>query len=61
MDKWECAITLQPILLIENSRQQHINAAALTSLRNEIVEGNNKKIASDLLRMQTLLRARQQQ
>jgi len=60
-DKWECSIVMQPILLIENSRQQHINAASIQSLRNEVVEGNKKKIASDLLRTQVLLNATRQQ
>jgi hypothetical protein len=60
LDKWECSIVMQPILMIENSRQQHVNAAAITSLRNEVVEGNNKRITADLIRTQALLRARNQ-
>jgi hypothetical protein len=60
MDKWECAIALQPILMIENSRLLHVNNAAITSLREETVKGTNKKIASDLLRTQALVRIRQQ-
>jgi len=61
IDKWECAIAMMPLLLIENSRRQHETNGSIQSLRNEFVEGNNKRITSDLIRTQVLLRARQQQ
>jgi len=60
LDKWECAIALQPMLMIESSRQQHINNAAITSLREEIVAGNNKNLAANLLRTKALLSVGQQ-
>ena len=61
IDRWECAIAMMPLLLIENSRRQHETNGSIQSLRNEFVEGNNKRITSDLIRTQVLLKARQQQ
>lgn len=37
VDEWGCAIAWQPLLSIENSQQQRHTAAAVESLRNEIV------------------------
>ena len=37
VDEWGCAIVWQPILMIENSRQQLGTATAVESLRNEVV------------------------
>jgi|SRR3954462_13402061 len=56
MDKWDCSIALLPILLIENSRQQHVNNSAITSLREETIKGNNKVIAAELLRTQAIMK-----
>ena len=38
IDEWQCAITLMPILLIENSQQQRSTGAAVESFRNETVK-----------------------
>lgn len=57
IDQWDCSISMLPMLLIENSRQQHVTGAAINSMRNEFVVGNNKRIASDLLRTQALIKA----
>jgi hypothetical protein len=36
--EWQCAVTLLPILLIENSNQQRQTAASVQSFRNESIE-----------------------
>jgi len=46
MDKFGCAITFIPMLLIENSQQQRSTGAAVESFRNEVVEGNKATIAA---------------
>lgn len=38
--EWGCSMTWIPMLLIENSRQQHSTAAAVESFRNEMVKNN---------------------
>ena len=40
LDKWDCAIGLLPMLLIENSQMQHGTRAAVESFRNEMVAAN---------------------
>jgi len=40
MDESKCAIAWLPILLCENSRQQHSTGAAIESFRNEMVNKN---------------------
>lgn len=40
IDEWGCSIAWMPILLIENSRQQHQTGAAIESFRNEMVNAN---------------------
>lgn len=40
IDEWGCAIAWQPILMIENAQQQRQTAAAVESLRNEVVAAN---------------------
>jgi len=37
---WGCAISMMPMMLIENARQQHSTAAAVESFRNEMVKSN---------------------
>ena len=37
VDQWQCAVTLLPILVIENSQQQRSTAAAVESFRNETI------------------------
>lgn len=43
MDKWDCAMAWQPLLLIENSQQSRAMAATFQSLRNAAIE--NQKAA----------------
>lgn len=37
---WGCAMTMMPMMLIENARQQHSTATAVESFRNEMVKSN---------------------
>ena len=39
-NKWDCAISWLPILLIENSKMQRETGAAVESFRNEMVVAN---------------------
>lgn len=41
VDKWGCAFTWIPVLLVENSMQQRQTGAAVESFRNEMVKGND--------------------
>jgi hypothetical protein len=61
MDHWDCSIALLPMLMIETGRQINTTNAALVSLRNEFVEGNDKRISTDIMRTSALIRASQQQ
>jgi hypothetical protein len=40
VDKWGCAITWLPMLMIENSQQQRQTGAAVESFRNEMAKNN---------------------
>ena len=40
MNRWDCAISWLPVLLIENSKKQHETGAAVESFRNEMVVAN---------------------
>jgi hypothetical protein len=40
MNEWGCAMAWLPVMMIENSRQQHGTAAAVESFRNEMVKAN---------------------
>lgn len=42
VNKFGCAISFLPMLLIENSQQQRQTGAAVESFRNEMVKGNDK-------------------
>lgn len=46
IDDWGCAVAWLPVLMIENSRQQHQTGAAIESFRNEMVQDNeiNRKL-----------------
>ncbi len=51
VSEWQCAISLVPILLIENSKNQVQTSAAIESFRNESVnqaQVSNKMIAHTL-------------
>jgi hypothetical protein len=41
LEQWQCAISLLPFLMIENSQQQRSTAAAVESFRNETVTRND--------------------
>jgi len=40
IDNFECAISLLPLLLVENSNQQRQTGAAIESFRNEMASDN---------------------
>ena len=40
MNEWGCAMAWMPVMMIENSKQQHNTAAAVESFRNEMVKAN---------------------
>ena len=40
MNEWGCAMAWMPVMMIENSRQQHSTASAVESFRNEMVKAN---------------------
>ena len=41
VEDWQCAISLIPMLLVENSGQQRATGAAVESFRNEMVKAND--------------------
>ena len=41
MNEWGCAMAWMPVMMIENSRQQHSTASAVESFRNEMVKAND--------------------
>lgn len=41
VDEWNCAVTVMPMLTIENSQQQRQTAAAVESFRNEMAAANH--------------------
>jgi len=55
MDQWGCAMAWQPLLMIENSRQQRSTAAGVESLRNEVVKVNadNQQLLVEAARLQS--------
>ena len=40
VEDWQCAVSLLPMLLVENSGQQRQTGAAVESFRNEMVKSN---------------------
>jgi hypothetical protein len=40
VDEWGCSMAWLPVMMIENSRQQHQTGAAVESFRNEMVKAN---------------------
>ena len=44
VDEWNCAMSLLPMLLIENSGQQRQTGAAVESFRNEMVKANETNL-----------------
>jgi hypothetical protein len=45
IDRWQCAIAWLPILLIENSQQQHQTKAAVETFRNNVVEAVQARLS----------------
>lgn len=43
IDEWDCAVKWLPVLMIEGAREARETAAAVESLRNEIVEATTAK------------------
>lgn len=54
LDHFECAVTLQNELLIENGRQQRQTGAAVESLRNEVAKHGVRQV---LLKAEELIQA----
>ncbi len=52
IDKFGCAVTFLPMLLVENSQQQRQTGAAVESFRNEMVN-NNKDLERLVLQQDT--------
>lgn len=46
VDNWGCAISLLPILLVENSQMQRQTGAAVESFRNSVVETAQRRISA---------------
>jgi len=44
VDEYQCAISLLPMLLVENSGQQRQTGAAVESFRNEMVKANENSV-----------------
>ena len=42
IDEWGCSVAWLPVLMIENSKQQHHTGAAVESFRNEVVKSNQQ-------------------
>jgi phage gp36-like protein len=57
MDKWECAVAMLPLLMIENARVSTNTNAAIVSLRNDIVDVNNRRMTVDLSRTSALIKS----
>lgn len=45
VDKWGCADSFMPLLLIENAQMSRQTGAAIESLRNEAVKANETAVA----------------
>ena len=57
MDKWECSVALLPMLMIETGRLTNATNDAIISMRNEFVNGTDKRITADLARTTALIKA----
>jgi hypothetical protein len=44
INNWKCADAWLPLLLVENSQQQHQTGAAVESFRNEMVKSNQSNL-----------------
>lgn len=45
MDRWDCTIAWQPMLMVELSKQQRSTAAATESYRNEIAKSAQQNLS----------------
>ena len=45
LDRWQCAIAVLPMLLVENAQRQHQTGAAIESFRNNLVSGVIESVA----------------
>ncbi len=45
INKFGCAMSFLPMLMIENSQQQRQTSASIQSFRNEMVKGNEELLA----------------
>ena len=56
---WGCTMTMMPMMLLENAKQQHSTASAVESFRNEMVKANETSqrilLATAGLQPQTLI------
>lgn len=52
IDRWDCAVALLPLLLIENSMMQRQTGAAVDSFRNEMVKANQVSFAMQIAERQ---------
>lgn len=44
IDRWQCAIAWLPMLLVENSQQQHQTKVAVESFRNNVIEAAQARL-----------------
>lgn len=44
LDRWDCAITWQPLLMVENSKNSMMNTNAILSFRNETVKRQDEAL-----------------
>ena len=57
-DMWSCAMSLLPLLLIENAKETRQGAAATESFRNEMVKDNAE--VKHLMKLDLDMKAREQ-
>jgi len=55
LDKWDCAIGLLPMLLIENARETNRTTDALLDLRNEVNENAKRNAQIQLARLGSVM------
>lgn len=58
IERWQCAIALLPILLVENAQRQHQTGAAIESFRNNLVAGVVESVAEAASRTVGMIDAR---
>jgi hypothetical protein len=58
IDDWRCAVSLLPMLLIENAQQSRATGAAVESFRNGVVQGVTEAVHTAAAQSRRLLDAR---